>query len=201
MDLDEFDRRTRVYVEEWGSELECCPPAEIPLLLALTDDPIRLEVAERMAKYWMEKLTVSTPNFRLFGTFSYLLTFGCTLHLLGQSQDSLFESVLESKPPKHDACIAQHALLRFYVQGTYPTLERVRRKSLTFRNLHKNVGQVPEQALYEVLVDGDTPGWHENAQPYLQLVALLRGQRHGITDPREVLRRLVEDFRRGPQPR
>lgn len=195
MDLDEFDRRTRVYVEEWGSERECCPPAEIPLLLALADDPIRLEVAERVATYWMKKLSVSEPNFRQYGTFSYLLTFGCTLHLLGRRQDALFESVLASEPPKHDACIAQHALLRHYVRGTYPTLERVRRKTLSFRNLHENVGKVPEQALYELLVNGDTPGWHENAQPFLQLVALLRGRRNGITEPRDVLRTLVEDFR------
>ena len=196
MDLDEFDRRARGYVDDWGSERECCPPAEIPLLLALGDDPARTETAERMAKYWMNKLTVSAPNFRQYGNFSYLLTFGCTLHLLGQGQHALFESVLASEPPKHDACIAQHALLRLYVQGTYPTIERRRKKVLTFRNLHANVGEVPVQALYELLSNGDTPGWHENAQPYLQLVALLRGQRDGVTDPREVLRTLVDDFRR-----
>lgn len=195
LDLDEFDLRARGYVDDWGTERDCCPPAEIPLLLALGDDPVKTETAERIATYWTTKLTASEPNFRSYGTFSYLLTFGCTLHLLGLGQERLFERVLASKPPKHEACVAQHALLRWYVTGSYPTIPRARIASLTFRNVHRYVGKVPEQALYELVADGGAPGWHENAQPYLQLVALLRAQRNGVTEPREVLRTLVIDFR------
>jgi hypothetical protein len=196
MTHDEFKAEAANYIVAWGDETKVCPPSEIPLLICLTFIDEYIDVAKKMSHYWLQKFMNSNgTDYRLYGNFIYHLNFSSTLHLFGENQDSLLGDILKSKPPEDKDCKAQHTLLQFYMNKNYPAISTLKTKQkISFNNLHKKVGLVPIEMLYEYLMNTDTENWHEKAQPYFQLVMLLYFQSQAIIDQKIILQKLKESF-------
>lgn len=196
MNYSELKNNADLYIKDWRDERETCPPSKIPLLIALTFNSEYIEIAIKIANFWMQKfLSPKIPDFSTYGGFTYLLNFGSTLHLFGESQDPLFNAILKSKPPKDKACKAQHQLLKFYMNKNYPKLSiSGKQKNISFNNLHEKIGLISIDTLYDFVLNTNNLGWHENVQTYFQLVSLLYFQSKGITDNADITQKLKEDF-------
>lgn len=197
MTYSELKSKADYYLKEWGDEKETCPASEIPLLIALTFDPLYIDNAIQMSAYWLQKcLKAKIIDYKNYGTFSFIMNFASTLHLFGNSQDDLFKTISKSSPPPDTASKAHHKLLNYYLNGDYPSnsVKKKKKEDISFENLPNRISQVSIDSLYRFVLDTNTPGWHDRIQPYFQLISLLHFQSDGISEQNLILKKLKEDF-------
>lgn len=196
MTNSELKSKADYYLKEWGNEKETCPASEIPLLIALTFDPLYIYNAIQMSTYWLQQcLKAEKIDYRNYGTFSYILNFASTLHLFGHSQVDVFKTISKSPPPSDIGSKAQHKLLKYYLDQDYPSNSVEKKKgNISFENLPNRIGQVPIDSLYRFVLNTNIPGWHDHIQPYFQLISLLHFQSNDILGQNLVPNTLKEDF-------
>jgi hypothetical protein len=191
---DELRARAVSYLNDWGLERETCPPADLPLRVALSLDAEHVVAARAMAGYWLAWcLRAPKVDYRGYGTFLYVLTFASTLHLLGDNQSELFHRIAAAAPPPRPDTRAQHKLVQYWVQGGYPDA-RTKKTNITFKTLPNKVGKAPLESLYRLVMRQRTSTWYDQMQPYFQLITMLHAQRQGVHDASALWPLVERDF-------